>query len=73
MYYIYDKPVGVKFDEANSTFADKLRSDVPEDLVKFLMQTRKRAGNGLYYLQDYSLLDTKFHKLAHYVYVPHVL
>lgn len=70
--HIYDKPVVVLVDEANSTFASKLRSDVPEDLVKFLMQTRKGAGKWVILLtQDYSLLDTKFRKLAHYVYDCH--
>lgn len=70
--HIYDKPVVVLVDEANSTFASKLKSDVPEDLVKFLMQTRKGAGKWVILLtQDYSLLDTKFRKLAHYVYDCH--
>ncbi len=36
----YDKPVVVLVDEANSTFASKLRSDVPR-FSKFLMQTGK--------------------------------
>ena len=65
---IYDVPCIVLIDESNSTFMAKLRSDVPEMLLRFLMQTRKGAGKYVVLLtQDYSLLDSKFRKLAHFV------
>lgn len=68
-YNVYDVPVLIVVDEANSAYGAKLKSDVPDELKKTLMQIRKGVGKRVLLLtQDYSLLDTNFRKLAHYVY-----
>lgn len=68
-YKVYDVPVLIVVDEANSAYGAKLKSDVPDVLKKTLMQIRKGIGKRVLLLtQDYSLLDTNFRKLAHYVY-----
>lgn len=68
-YDVFDVPVLIVVDEANSAYGAKLKSDVPDGLKKTLMQIRKGVGKRVLLLaQDYSLLDTNFRKLAHFVY-----
>ena len=68
-YTQYDVPVLIVVDEANSTYRAQLKSDIPKELRDTLMQIRKGIGKRVILLtQDYTLLDTSFRKLAHYVY-----
>ena len=68
-YEINTVPYLIVVDEANSVYGSKIKSDVPEDLKKTLYQIRKGVGKRVLLLtQEYSLLDTNFRKLAHYVF-----